>query len=311
MSLVAKAGKAIATSVLAILGLLALAALVVGVLFTWLDKTNGEIVSSGEKRSYLLYVPTTYDPAKPTPLVISLHGFVEWPAHQMQISHWNDLAEEYGFLVVYPEGTGVPRRWRAGGVAGGSSDPNPDVAFIADLIDKLAQDYNIDPARVYANGLSNGGGMSFLLGCALADRIAAIGGVSGAYVYPLEACRPSRPVPMIAFHGTADAIVPYLGGLSRGPEMQLPAIPEWMAARAKLNGCDGSPAELPSSGEASGLRYAGCTQGADVDFYTIDGGGHSWPGGDPMPEWIVGHTTPDIDATRVMWDFFRRFSIGD
>lgn len=311
MARVARTGKRIAAGVLVILGLLALAAVAIGVLFTWLDKTNGEIVSSGEKRSYLLYVPTTYDPAKPTPLVISLHGFVEWPAHQMQISHWNDLAEEYGFLVVYPEGTGVPRRWRAGGQAGGSSEPNPDVVFISDLIDKLAQDYNIDPARVYANGLSNGGGMSFLLGCALADRIAAIGGVSGAYVLPLEGCRPSRPVPMIAFHGTADAIVPYEGGPSRGPEMLLPAIPQWMAARAALNGCGGSPAELPASGEVSGLRYSGCAQGADVDFYTIDGGGHSWPGGDPMPQWIVGHTTQDIDATRVMWEFFRRFSIGD
>jgi polyhydroxybutyrate depolymerase len=308
---IARLGRALALGTLVLLGLLALAALIIGALFTWVDKTNGEIVSSGEERSYLLFVPTTYDPARPTPLVINLHGFVQWPANQMQISHWNDLAEEFGFLVVYPQGTRFPRRWRAGGQVGGSSDPLADVVFISDLIDELESKYSIDPARIYANGLSNGGGMSFLLGCALSDRIAAIGGVAGAYIYPLEACRPSRPVPMIAFHGTADAIVPYLGGPSRGPEMQLPSIPEWMAARAELNGCDATATALPTSGEVSGIRYSGCDQGAEVDFYTIDGGGHTWPGGDPLPEWITGPTSQDISATRVMWEFFSRFSLGD
>lgn len=303
-------GKVFAAVVLVILGLLILAASVIGVLYVRANVTNGQIVSSGQDRSYLLFVPTTYDPATPTPLVISIHGFVEWPAHQMQISHWNDLAQEYGFLVVYPEGTGFPRRWQASGQADGSTDPMVDVLFISDLIDELARQYNVDPARVYANGLSNGGGMSFLLGCVLSDRIAAIGSVAGAYLYPLDEYSPSRPVPMIAFHGTADPIVPYLGGPSRHAEVPLPVIPDWIAARAKLNGCDEPPAELPASGEASGIRYPGCDQGADVVFYTIDGGGHSWPGGDPLPEWIVGHTTQDIDATRVMWEFFSRFSIG-
>jgi polyhydroxybutyrate depolymerase len=303
-------GRVLLRLVLVVVGLLVLGAVTIAVLFTWLDKTNGKIVSSGDERRYLLFVPTTYDPAKPTPLVISLHGFVEWPAHQMQISHWNDLAQEVGFLVVYPEGTGFPRRWRAGGWAA-SGDPMADVTFISNLIDELSRQYNIDPARIYANGLSNGGGMSFLLGCALSDRIAAVGGVAGAYLYPLDECRPSRPVPMIAFHGTADPIVPYLGGPSRGTEARLPVIPDWMEARAALNGCDATPIALPSGGEASGIRYSGCAAGADVVFYTLAGGGHSWPGGEPLPEWIVGLTSQDIDATRVMWQFFRRFSLND
>ena len=301
-------GRALLRVVFVVVGLFVLGAVTIAVLFTVLNKTNGKIVSSGEARRYLLYVPTTYDPAKPTPLVISLHGFVEWPAHQMQISRWNALAEEQGFLVVYPEGTGFPRRWRAGGWRG---DPTPDVRFIADLIDRLAAEYSIDRSRVYANGLSNGGGMSFLLGCALSDRIAAIGGVAGAYAYPLDECQPLRPVPMIAFHGTADPIVPYLGGPARGTEPRLPVIPDWMEARAALNGCDATPIALPSSGEASGIRYTGCAEGADVVFYTIAGGGHSWPGGEPLPEWITGPTSQDIDATRVMWEFFSRFSLGD
>ena len=306
--IVRKIGQVILRIVFIVVGLLVLGAVTIAVLFTVLNKTNGRIVSSGEVRRYLLFVPTTYDPAKPAPLVISLHGFVEWPAHQMQISRWNTLAEEQGFLVVYPEGTGFPRRWRAGGWRG---DPTPDVRFIADLIDRLAAEYSIDRSRVYANGLSNGGGMSFLLGCALSDRIAAIGGVAGAYAYPLDECQPLRPVPMIAFHGTADPIVPYLGGPSRGTEPRLPVIPDWMEARAALNGCDATPIALPSSGEASGIRYSGCEQGAEVVFYTLAGGGHSWPGGEPLPEWITGPTSQAIDATRVMWEFFSRFSLSD
>ena len=234
----------------------------------------------------------------------------EWPAHQAQISRWDDLAEEQGFLVVYPEGQGFPRRWRASGQADGSTDPMVDVVFISDLIEELAGQYNIDPARIYANGLSNGGGMSFLLGCRLADRIAAVGGVSGAYLYPLDDCQPSRPVPMIIFHGTADPIVPFLGGPSSSFDYPFPVIPEWVAARASLNGCSPSPEDLPPSGAASGVRYPGCDEGADVVFYTIDGGGHSWPGGEPLPEWITGTTTQDIDATRLMWEFFSQFSSG-
>jgi polyhydroxybutyrate depolymerase len=301
-------GRILLRIVFVVVGLLVLAALAIAILFTVLNQTNGRIVSSGEVRRYLLFVPTTYDPATPTPLVINLHGFVQWPAHQMQISRWNDVAEEQGFLVVYPEGTGFPRRWRAGGWRG---DPTPDVRFIADLIDTLSRQYSLDPARIYANGLSNGGGMSYLLGCTLADRIAAVGGVAGAYAYPLDECRPSRPVPMIAFHGTADPIVPYLGGPSRGTEAGLPVIPDWIADRAALNGCRSTPEALPTSSEVSGLRYTGCDQGAEVDFYTLEGGGHTWPGGEPLPEWLTGPTSQAIDATRVMWEFFSRFTLPD
>ena len=208
------------------LGILASALSVTLVLvFRFLNRTNGKILSSGELRKYLLYVPKSYDPTTPTPLIISLHGFAEWPAHQMQISHWNDLADRHGFIVVYPCGTGFPLRWRIRGDAGTPQDPALDVTFIADLIDKLQSDYNIDPARIFANGLSNGGGMSFLLSCRLAARIAAIGTVSGAFLLPWDDCKPSRPVPLIAFHGTSDPIVPYSGGPSRSFELPFPSIP--------------------------------------------------------------------------------------
>jgi len=266
---------------------------------------NGRIVSGGEERTYVLHIPKNFDPSSPTPLVISLHGFAEWPAHQMEISRWNDLADREGFLVVYPAGTGFPLHWRT---RGDSSDPNlpmTDVRFISDLIDRLMVEYKIDPARIYANGLSNGGGMSDVLACTLAERIAAIGGVSGAYLFPRGECRPPRPVPVIAFHGTDDPIVPYGGGESASFHEPFPPVAEWAAGWAARNGCTGKPESISPSGEVTGIRYGACREGAEVILYTIHGGGHACPGGEPLPEWLVGRTTRDIDATAVMWEFFR------
>jgi polyhydroxybutyrate depolymerase len=280
-----------------------------GFLITYwvVDRTNGVLVSGGETRRYLLHVPESYDPEVPTALVISLHGLVQWPAHQMRLTGWNALADEQGFIVVYPRGTGFPLRWRAGGYGG---ETQKDVTFIADLIDELSAAYVIDPDRIYVNGMSNGGGMSFVLACALSERIAAIGSVAGAYAYPWEACQqPARPVPAIVYHGTADPIVPFQGGAGgpRGPA--LPDIPTWVATLAQRNGCDSVPADLPPTGEVSGVAYAGCAPagagGADVVFYTVTGGGHTWPGGDPIPSMIAGPTNTDVNATREMWAFFQ------
>jgi polyhydroxybutyrate depolymerase len=291
------------------LGLCAVSTLLSALVWRLINQADGRIVSGGRTRSYLLYVPDSYDPATPAPLVISIHGFAEWPAHQRQISRWNDLADRHGFIVVYPAGTGFPRRWRTSGHGQTPAEAMQDVTFIADLIDALAGRYNVDRTRIYANGLSNGGGMSYLLACRLADRIAAVGSVAGAYLCPVEACRPRRPVPFIAFHGTADPIVPYHGGPSAFFHLPFPAVPGWIAAWASRSGCDATPVPLPGRGEVSGLQYTGCQGGADVVFYTIEGGGHAWPGSDPMPRFIVGHTTQDIDATAVMWEFFSRHTL--
>jgi polyhydroxybutyrate depolymerase len=290
---------------LILLGLAAGLVLIVAIAYTVSNRTNGTLVSSGEKRSYLLYVPASYNPSTPTPLVISIHGFAQWPAHQMYTTRWDELADQYGFIVVHPSGTGLPKRWRTSPQAGSRIDPLVDVIFISDLIDKLESEYNIDPQRIYANGLSNGGGMSVLLACELSERIAAIGTVAGAYTFPWSECRSTRPVPAIAFHGTADPIVPYEGGVVDDGRFTFPAIPDWAAGLAQHNGCTDEPTVAPASGAVSGIRYENCAQDAEVIFYTIAGGGHSWPGGNPLPEFIAGPTSQDIDATHTMWDFFQ------
>lgn len=290
--------------IIILLLILVVAPAIAGLWFLISNRTNGKIISSGETRLYLLYVPESYDPGSPTPLVFNIHGYAQWPANQKDISNWNDLADEEGFIVVYPMGTGLPLHWATSAAVDQSPEAMKEVTFFSDLIDKLSTEYNIDPQRIYASGLSNGGGMSFMLSCTLADRIAAIGTVSGTYLYSWESCSPTRPVPLIAFHGVVDEIVPYYGGPSQMFDIPFPNIPDWMAEYARRNGCTAEN-RLPAQGQVTGWHFTGCNQNADVIFYTIADGGHSWPGGDPLPEFIVGKTSREIDATRAMWQFFQ------
>jgi polyhydroxybutyrate depolymerase len=270
-----------------------------------LDRSSGTIVSSGRERQYLLYIPPSYDRTSPTPLVISMHAAAMWPAQQMNLSRWNRLADEFGFIVVYPAGTGrsgAPRIWNVNRGPGLMKD----VRFISDLIDTLKTTYNIDPSRIYANGFSLGGGMAFVLSCALSDRIAAVGMVSAAQTLPWSWCTDNRAVPMISFHGTAD-LVPYEGGPSPDPfnRVTFPPVRDWTANWARRNRCTLKVNESVVAADVTRLGYTNCADKAGVLLFTIQGGGHTWPGGKPLPEWIVGPTSRSIDATREMWAFFR------
>lgn len=264
------------------------------------DKTNGTIVSSGQTRRYLLYVPKTYDPSKSTPLVISLH-LAAWPAAQMEISGWNELADEHGFIVVYPAGSDVPKVWHVGQGAG----PKRDVRFISDLIDALEKAYNIDPTRIYADGMSIGGGLAFELSCSLSDRIAAVGAVAAVQAFlSVDECGDSRPVPLIAFHGTADRAAPYQGGSSWVAPVLFPNIQDWTTRVARRNHCKGDPSGTRITANVRRLAYTNCAENADVVLYSVEGGGHTWPGGKDLPKWLVGPTTHEVNATRLMWQFF-------
>jgi polyhydroxybutyrate depolymerase len=174
------------------------------------------------------------------------------------------------------------------------------------LIDTLTAAYNLDPSRIYADGLSNGGGMAFVLSCTLSDRIAAIGMVASAQFLPWSWCTDQRAVPMMAFHGTADRLTPYRGGQSWvARDVTFPDIPTWVAHWARRNRCAPTPVDSEVAPDVIRRSYAGCADHADVVLYTVEGGGHTWPGGEPLPEWLAGPTSRSIDATRQMWAFFR------
>ena len=290
-------------AVLLLIGLPALLVLIEAVTYHVRNRSNGSIVSSGVEREYLLHVPKSYDRTRPTPLVISMHGGAMWPAGQMETSRWNKVAERHGFIVVYPSGiTGDgPRRWRTARGPGLMRDVN----FISELIDKLEASYNIDPTRIYADGISNGGGMAFVLSCTLSDRIAAVGLVASAQFLAWSWCTDDRPVPMIAVHGTADPETPYLGGRTWVAPVTFPSIPAWTANWARRNRCGTNPVESVVAADVTRLEYMHCADDASVVLYTVMGGGHSWPGGGPLPEWLVGTTSNSIDASSQMWAFFR------
>lgn len=289
--------------VLCLISLPVLVVLVDAVSFKVANRTNGSFVSDGRTREYLLHVPRSYDRARPTPLVISLHGAGGWPAQQMQLSRWNRLADAQGFIVVYPsaaQGAG-PRVWhveRGAGLMG-------DVRFIAALIDTLEAAYSIDPTQVYANGVSNGGGMTFALSCTLSDRIAAFGLVAAAQTLEWDWCTDLRPAPMVAFHGTADPEIPYNGGSSWMAPDTFPSVLAWTRSWSRRNRCAPHPVDSAVAPGVTRRSYTGCADQASVVLYTLAGGGHTWPGGERMPEWFVGRTSRGIDATRLMWEFFR------
>jgi polyhydroxybutyrate depolymerase len=289
-------------AILLLIALPALLALALAVSFHARNRNNGSMVSSGEKREYLLYVPRRYDRSKPVPLVISMHGAGGWPAQQMNLTGWNRLADAEGFIVVYPWAVGGgPRTWRV--------KPGPgltkDVRFIAELIDRIAAEYNIDRDRIYANGLSNGAGMAFVLSCTLSDRIAAIGAVSAAQTLRWSWCTDTRAVPMIAIHGREDRLTPYDGGSSWIGAATFPAVTKWVASWARRNRCAPNAMESAMTGGVTRREYADCANGAGVVLYTVDGAGHVWPGGQEMPEWFVGPHSDSIDATKQIWEFFR------
>lgn len=279
-------------AVLLLIALPALCAAIAAASYAVRNRNNGSIVVNGRTREYLLYVPKSYDPAKPTPLVISMHGAGGWPVQQRDLSGWNRVADREGIIVVYP--AGFRKVWRP-----------RDEHFIAALIDKLHASYNIDRSRIYANGLSNGGGMSFVLSCKLSDQIAAVGLVSSAQTLPWSFCADEHPVPMIAFHGTADEFTPYEGGDNWIAPRPFPSITKWTANWARRNRCASAFLESAVPPDVTRREYPRCANDAAVVLYTFHGGGHTWPGGQRLPEWFAGTTPDSVDATSEMWAFFR------
>ncbi len=268
---------------------------------TVLDTFNFE----GLERNYILYVPAIYDGANAVPLVINLHGYGSNAAQQNFYGNFKNLADVDNFLVVHPNGTndfsGTPY-WNSF-AGGGTVD---DVAFISGLIDTLSKNYNIDPAKIFSTGMSNGGFMSYRLACELNNRISKIASVTGSMNTTLQGtCSPGAPIPVMQIHGTNDPTVPYNGSFG------VVAIENVVDYWVNNNNCDTAPIveslpDINTSDNSTVERYtyANGDAGSSVIFYKVIGGGHTWPDAlFPIPAY--GPTNRDFNASQVIWEFFK------
>jgi polyhydroxybutyrate depolymerase len=270
----------------------------------------GSLISGGRTRTWRLFVPGGSAHSMWS-LVIVLHGGGGQVEGMVDITHFDQVAATNGFLVVYPDG--VDRYWADGrGTTPADKAHVDDVAFLSSMIDQLATRYPIDPNRVFATGLSNGGFMSMRLACELSDRIAAVAPVAAALPTNLShTCAPTRPVSILEIQGTEDPLVPYEGGEITGPNGGQTLSATDSAARwAKLDRC-GQPRYVPiftgSAGATTirGTTYDDCRDGSQVQLLTVEHGGHTWPGGEQyLPVGIIGRTSDLIDASQEMWTFF-------
>ena len=264
-------------------------------------------------RSYSVHVPPSYDPGKPTPVVLALHAAAMNGAAMARFCGLNETADRSGFVVVYPNGTGSTPfflYWDAGGVRGRPSD---DVGYVAKLLDDLATVVHVDRRRVYATGMSNGAMMCYRLAAELSDRIAAIAPVAGTMA--IEPFRPRRPVPVLHFHGTMDGLVLFGGPDERIPKnLKFLSVDASIRAWAEADGCPDTPEviEVPDLAE-DGTRvlkksYGPGRGGSEVILYIIEGGGHTWPGREPRLPYL-GRSTRDIAANDLIWEFFQKHAL--
>lgn len=262
----------------------------------------------GLERSYILHVPPDLDGTQPTAVVLVFHGGGGNAENAVIVTDFNDLADQEGFLVVYPNGTGLLKNrlltWNGGTCCGYAQEQNvDDVGFVRAIIADLQNITAIDTKRIYATGMSNGGIMSYRLACEASDLIAAIGAVAGTQ--NLAHCEPEEPVSVIHFHGTSDNHLPYNGGVGSESRigMSFVSVNDTIQFWLDYNQCPSAPI-IEEFSDIQHLAYTGCTSGSAVELYTIVGGGHAWPGSEG-PAWHGGdQPTNTIVATQIIWEFF-------
>ncbi|GAA3852954.1 PHB depolymerase family esterase [Saccharothrix violaceirubra] len=257
----------------------------------------------GRERTYRVHVPR----GERLPVVLVLHGGGGDGAQVAAQTGMSAAADAAGYVAVYPDGTGRTSllTWNAGRCCAYARDEGvDDVRFLSAVLDDVIARYPVDPARVFATGMSNGAMMAYRLGCELSDRIAAVAPVAGAL--NVDPCRPARPVSVLAVNGTADQSVPYAGG---PPSRPVPGAGTWDNRSVAdsigfWTGHDACPAPTRQrDDDVEVTTWSGCADGSRVALYTVEGGTHAWPGGtrtrsggDPVP--------PRPDTSRVVLDFF-------
>jgi polyhydroxybutyrate depolymerase len=263
-----------------------------------------------------VHVPSGYSGTTKVPLVLNLHGSGSTARAEEQFSGMDTTSDANGFVVAYPQavipdGSGfdwnVPKEPLVGGrtVPVNAAD---DVSFVTQLAGILEHSYCVDSNRIYATGFSGGARMASQLACDAAGTFAAVGPVSGLR-HPAP-CPATRPVPVVAFHGTADSVDPYTGN---GEAYWTYSVTQAAQGWASQNKCAPGPAVSQPNPGVTLTLYDGCAGNATVALYTITGEGHEWPGGPPLPSSltrVLGPQSDAINADTVMWTFFAAHTLS-
>ena len=317
--------------------------LIVAVQVLRAQETKEKVTVDDVERTYTLRLPSGYDAQRRYPVVILLHGMNQDADDMERLTQFDALADKDGIVAVYPfalhgrwntgvhpqerrpmgmgQGGGHHRGGYGGGYPGGGQPrsrqpdeerrpaPADDIAFFNQMLDQLETKLSIDSSRIYVGGLSEGGLMSMRVGCAMADRVAAVAAV-GAAMPKTMICLPSRPVPLAMINGTSDPVVPYGGGTEHNLNLAILSAEDSAKAWAKIDRCEEKPAhdKLPPR-EKGGMEtkvdtYTACQQGAQVVLYSVKGAGNTWPGGEQYEaENTVGKTSRDWNANETLWSF--------
>ena len=282
------------------------------------EVVHSSITYDGLQRTCRLYIPGLYYERSSCPLVVALHGAGSTGDDMATVADFEDLADTEGFLVLLPDG--YEKNWNDGRDAAGIAayDLNiDDVGFINALVDAAAANYNVDTTRIYLAGMSNGAMMTYRIGCETPARFAAFACVVGAIPENIfGACSPTGHAPFVIFNSTDDPLVPWEGGECGTAEVPLGrvvSIQESVQFWALHNGFVSEPEATlmedvdPNDGtRVTEYSYTNGEAEADVVFYGIDGGGHTWPGGPAIQVlWGTGPVCNDIDGTSIIWSFFK------
>jgi polyhydroxybutyrate depolymerase len=273
------------------------------------------ITVDGLKRNHIIHVPPKYDPKKPAPLVLALHGAIMDGRLMEKFTGLSETADKYHFIIVYPNGTGPGgffQTWNAG--LRNKNNKTDDVKYLGKVLDDVESAVKVNKKRVYVIGLSNGGMMAYRVASAMSNRIAAIASVAGTM--PIEKYEPRRPISVLHFHGTKDELVPFKGP---GEKKELAdllgvrSVDETVMACVQANGCFVKPTETEIPMKKDKVKvirkdYEKCKDDSEVVLYVIEDGGHTWPGMTLSPAFL-GLSTNNISANDIMWEFFQKHSL--
>ncbi len=277
--------------------------------------TYHNMTVDGLERHYAVFVPDGAG-GEALPVVVALHGRGGTGESMAGMTGLSTVAQEEGFIAVYPDGLNREWKYFAGILPGAELNTPDDIAFLDALIDDLAGNFSIDASRVYLLGFSNGGFMAYRVACSAEHNRFAAYGIAAALIYPdMELPCLAAPVrAMVIEHGTADAGVAW-DGISHRPTLETAVtsrnVLQSVSFFAGRNGCSTFGADrvdLPSSDgktHVSRFDFAECTTGKPIRFFAVINGGHTWPGVDRLPRDLAGPVNMDINLGREMWEFLK------